>query len=408
MAWLEQDRPNGPYQLVFRYGDERLKRSTRTKDEQEAEEIVTRVDRKLRLIEQGDIEIPSDADVITFLMSDGKQTQAPESRNAAPTLHKLIQQYFHELPDGAMEENSVATLHTHTKHLLKHLGGSTRLKAINSSSLQSYVTDRSRMPGRNRESISPTTIKKELASLSAIWTFARERGYVDKPLPRRGLKFPKTKEKPRFQTVSEIEAQVDRYDFTEVELRELWDSLYLKKTEIKSFLTNLEKNATRPFIYPMAVVAAHTGARRSELLRSDPRDFDFDLGVVTIRERKRARGRQTTRTIPMSKQVQTVMHRWLSGHPGCRMTFFDGQTDGDFAPVTKDQAHDHFKRSLPRQWARMRGWHVLRHSFASNCASAGVDQRLINAWMGHQTEDMVRRYQHLLPDKQASALRSVF
>jgi len=28
-------------------------------------------------------------------------------------------------------------------------------------------------------------------------------------------------------------------------------------------------------------------------------------------------------------------------------------------------------------WEVLRGWHVLRHSFISNCASRGVDQRLL-------------------------------
>jgi site-specific recombinase XerD len=56
----------------------------------------------------------------------------------------------------------------------------------------------------------------------------------------------------------------------------------------------------------------------------------------------------------------------------------------------------------------LRGWHVLRHSFCSNCAARGIDQRLINAWAGHQTEEVVRRYQHLIPDQQRAAIRSVF
>src|SRR5205085_1514035 len=34
------------------------------------------------------------------------------------------------------------------------------------------------------------------------------------------------------------------------------------------------------------------------------------------------------------------------------------------------------------------GFHTYRHSFASNLAAAGVDQRIIDLWMGHQTEAM--------------------
>ena len=56
---------------------------------------------------------------------------------------------------------------------------------------------------------------------------------------------------------------------------------------------------------------------------------------------------------------------------------------------------------------KIHGWYVFRHSFASNCALKGVDQRVINEWMGRQTEEMVKRYRHLFPKSQAEAIRSV-
>ena len=55
----------------------------------------------------------------------------------------------------------------------------------------------------------------------------------------------------------------------------------------------------------------------------------------------------------------------------------------------------------------LRGWHVLRHSFASNCAAKGVDQRLIDSWLGHTTE-IRRRYLHLIPSNERQALGGVF
>jgi integrase len=60
------------------------------------------------------------------------------------------------------------------------------------------------------------------------------------------------------------------------------------------------------------------------------------------------------------------------------------------------------------KWGVLHGWHLFRHSFCSNCAAKGIDQRIINAWVGHQTEDMVRRYRHLIPDQQQSAIITVF
>ena len=54
----------------------------------------------------------------------------------------------------------------------------------------------------------------------------------------------------------------------------------------------------------------------------------------------------------------------------------------------------------------IRGWHTFRHSFASNLARAGVDQRIIDSWMGHHTEIRLR-YQHLFPDRRRSAIESL-
>jgi integrase len=77
--------------------------------------------------------------------------------------------------------------------------------------------------------------------------------------------------------------------------------------------------------------------------------------------------------------------------------------------LTEDEAHDHLKRALSRsRWSVLRGWHVWRHSFIGACASGGIDQRLIDEWVGHQTEEQRRRYRHLYPSVQAEALRSVF
>lgn len=65
------------------------------------------------------------------------------------------------------------------------------------------------------------------------------------------------------------------------------------------------------------------------------------------------------------------------------------------SPVTPSELHKHFRTTLKgSSWEVLHGWHVLRHSFCSNCAAAGVEQRLINDWVGHQTPEMVRRYRH--------------
>ena len=52
------------------------------------------------------------------------------------------------------------------------------------------------------------------------------------------------------------------------------------------------------------------------------------------------------------------------------------------------------------------GFHTYRHSFASNLAAAGVDQRVIDEFMGHTTEAMRKRYRHLFPRAKKSAIVS--
>ena len=77
--------------------------------------------------------------------------------------------------------------------------------------------------------------------------------------------------------------------------------------------------------------------------------------------------------------------------------------------LSRTEASNHFNHTLAgTKWERLTGWHVLRHSFVSNCAAAGVDQRLIDAWVGHTTEDMRRRYRHLIRGVEQQAIKSVF
>jgi integrase len=410
MAWLERDRPNGPYQLVFRYGDQRLKRSTRTKDERLANELAVRVDRKLRLIEQGDLVVPEDVDIMTFLISDGKLRAKPRPTESV-TLQRVRDEYLESLPENALESNSLYTLNIHMRHFLKVIGASFRVRDLKQQTLQGYVNKRSKMEGRRGKPLSPTTIKKELASLSSIWKFAIESGYVTHPFPNRGLKFPKTADKPRFQTWDEIEYQIETCHLSDDEQAELWDCLFLTLPEIDEFLSSIKENARHPFIYPMVVAAAHTGARKSELIRSQRRDIDFRTNVLTLREKKRSRGRLTTRTIPISATLQETMTNWFQQHAGGPQSFCIANpfaNDQVPAALTVNQGHSHLQNTLVGKWKNVKGWHVLRHSFASNCAARGVDQRIINAWMGHQTDEMVRRYRHLIPSEHQAAIRMVF
>ena len=78
-------------------------------------------------------------------------------------------------------------------------------------------------------------------------------------------------------------------------------------------------------------------------------------------------------------------------------------------PITDGQAWKAFRTAVgSSRWKVLRGYHAFRHSFASNLAAAGIDARVICDVMGHQTEDMEKRYRHLFPEQRRAAVLSIF
>jgi integrase len=226
---------------------------------------------------------------------------------------------------------------------------------------------------------------------------------------------PKPEEKPHFQTRVEIERQIG--SLGKKQIAELWDALYLTKPEVDELLAHVKSTAMQPWVYPMFCFAAHTGARRSEMLRAMVADVDCVAATVVIHEKKRAHDRRTTRRVPLTPFLAAVLKEWLTVSPSsphlfaqCAKVVRSKTKRSAATPITPDEAHDHFKRTLAasKKWNVIRGWHIFRHSFISLCASRAVDQRLIDEWVGHQTEEQRKRYRHLLPSMQQEAIRSVF
>lgn len=258
---------------------------------------------------------------------------------------------------------------------------------------------------RGRKDKSPVTVRKEVQTFRAAWNWARRMGLVEKEFPGRGIVYRKGREKPPFQTMAEIERRISREKPTEREIADLWDSLYLTADEIPKLLTYVKDNARQRWIYPAVATAAHTGVRRSELLRARVSDTDLEAAVMTAREKKKDKTKTTTRRVPISPFLSGVLTEWLKEHPGGVWLF----TKDGAHPLGRDEFHHHFKQTLSDgPWSKMRGPHCLRHSFISACASKGINQRIIEAWVGHLIPETQRRYAHIAPATQQDAMRSVF
>jgi integrase len=285
-----------------------------------------------------------------------------------------------------------------------------KLNQIDKPTLQKYMDKRSQESGRYDRTVSVQTIKKELRTFSTIWNWMIEEKLVKHAFPSKKLRYPKTHEKPPFQTWKQIETRIERGGLNEFQIKELWDSLFLDIAQVKAALAHSKANARQDVIYPMLCFAAYTGARRSEVLRSELDDLDFTSSVITIREKKRVRGKLSTRTVPMQANLKLVLRAWLQKHPGSNFTFAAMKSGQEVAsPISNDQASHFFEKTFSKsKWQVLHGWHLFRHSFCSNCAAAGIEQRVINDWVGHQTNEMVRRYRHLFPNHQKEAIEAVF
>jgi integrase len=421
MAFLE--KRGSRFRVIFRHAGRRYTHTLKTTDEGIAQGLMGGIEKTLMLLDQKVLRLPEGVGVLPFVVGNG-QVEQPAAKPAVATdgtpgpettLRELKDHYVRTHSAGAVEKNSLDTVTMHLRHFIKTFGVNFPVQSLTLATLQEHVNRRAKKKGLRNRPLSPTTIRKEVASLRAAWNWAVQMGFVTGPFPNRGLKYPKAEEKPPFQTWAEIERQVAR-GVTPAEERDLWDCLFLTLPEIAELLQFVKVAARHPFIYPMFCFAAHTGARRSEMLRARVGDVDLEAATVCIHERKRSKGKRTSRRVALTPFLAGVLKEWLAVHPGGQHLFCHelevcrSKTKRvEYGPLTRDEAGDHFKRTLAGgKWEKLRGWHVFRHSFASNCAAKGTDQRIIDQWTGHQTEEMRRRYRHLFPHQQQTAIRLVF
>ena len=352
--------------------------------------------------------LPPDVDsegLGSFVVSGGKATANVAIKENHP-LKEVVADYFASTPAGAKSDNSVATERTHLDHCIRILPAGTTIDSIGVAELQAYVTKRSREPGIRGRKVQPETIRKELVTFGTLRRFARARGWCEGEIDRKAVKLPKGMEKPPFQTWTEITAIIDKGGLTDEEQRDLWDCLFLSEKEVLDFLVFVENHGTAPWVYPALAIAAFTGARRSEILRAQVRDVDFDRGVVTLREKKRVHSRSMSyRTVDLHEKLATVIRAWLANYPGGKYIVCAQPN----TPVAPDEALRAFEQTMAgSKWRVLRGWHVLRHSFASICAMKGLRESTTGKWMGHETEAMKQRYRHLYPDVTKAEMARLF
>jgi len=271
MAWIEHR--GAAYRIKFRFSGRNLSVALKTDDEIEAQGLLARFEENLRLLNRGRLQLPSGADVGLFLLSDGKLSEAVSLPPPERTIGEVFELYRSTLTAGAKEANTLKSEAIHLAHLRRILKSSTPVSQVTTQAIQAYVDRRAKERYR-RKPIRSVTIKKEVATLQTVWNWAVRRNHLAAASPVKGITFPKEHERPPFRTFEQIQKIIDRGGLTKAQTRELWSGLFLNLDEVREVLAHVRQHAVCDWLHPFLVTAAHTGARRSELMRARIEDFD--------------------------------------------------------------------------------------------------------------------------------------
>lgn len=303
MATLKLDPRNGMWLVRFRFDGQQFQRSCRTTRKAAAVRVLAAVEDAVELLNTGRLAVPECEDLGKWILSGGKSNGGKKAqRTPAARFGAVCDAYFAD-----QKQKAPATLHqetTHLGHLKRLLKPHTPLSAITLQLLKRYSEKRSNEKFRGKH-VSSKTIRKELTTFRQIWIWAQRNGRIERTCPLLGpdgrweVHLEKPKQALKFQTWSQIERRIARGGITETEISELWRSLFLDESEVSELLEYVKENASHAFQYAMFVFAAYTGARRSEICRSQIDDFDLEQNQVLIRERKRRKNFSgTARFVP--------------------------------------------------------------------------------------------------------------
>ena len=154
------------------------------------------------------------------------------------------------------------------------------------------------------------------------------------------------------------------------------------------------------------VLCLYTGLRIGELLALTWSDLDFEKGILSVTKTcydgKDAFGRfarvidmpkteTSKRLIPIPKQILAMLHD-LKRENRCEYVIASGDT-----PVSVRAYQRSFEALLRRLNIPHKGFHALRHTFATRAIERGMDVKTLSEILGHKNSTVtLNRYVHSL------------
>jgi site-specific recombinase XerD len=378
---------DGVYLARFRYRGREYKKSLKTRDAAAAKAGINIVELTIHRLLTGQLQIPADVDPAGFIVSGGTWTpprKAAEPPPAAPSMLAAVASYLASR-ENKSADSYIESQRTHLRHLTRHLGARAdkACTEISLQDLEQFIQARLKIRDTN-------TVARERNTLRQFFRWLEtQKEIVSSPADE--LEPLKSEvDLPEFKTIREVEEMLQRGGLTDREQHEIWDSLYLKPEEISGLLQTVRQNATRDVAYLLHAIPAYCGLRRGELLGLRWGDVNFDQRCITARSRKQSRSKKITlRRIDMNTELCRELLAWREQRPRGQFVICDRTT---LEPLNPDRANRDFWQPMrgtewcldrKKNWYRV-GYHTYRHSFASNLAAKGVDQRYIDRWMGQR------------------------
>jgi integrase/recombinase XerD len=217
-----------------------------------------------------------------------------------------------------------------------------------------------------RSGLKTPTIRRYLASLSSLFSFAARSGWlVQNPL-----------------------SQFDKRGLPEAMPR----TRFLSLAEYRRLLT-----CSQAYLRPLIEMAVETGMRAEELfgLRWDQVELDRREIRLVVTKSKRPR------VVPLSDRAVAILvaSSRIAGSPH---VFTNPQTGRRY----RNLSHS-FRRACSLAGIKDFRWHDLRHTFASWHVQSGTDLYRVSRILGHSTLQMSARYAHLATEHLHQAVRDM-
>lgn len=165
----------------------------------------------------------------------------------------------------------------------------------------------------------------------------------------------------------------------------------LSRREVQAVLNatgNLKHRTLLMLIY-------FAGLRVSEAVAMRVADIDRERTLITVRQGKGRKDRQTLLSATFCTQLEEYLALYQP-----REWLFEGQYPGRHLSIRSAQAV--FKRAAAAAGiTRKAGIHSLRHSFATHILEAGTDIRFIQEMLGHKSPNTTMIYTHVSSHKLA-------